>query len=109
MLLGNVLKSCLGCEPMGSMCAKEGNTEPGHEDHYYPRRGNKGANQKNNMDKKDDLKQPLVDADSIKANKDNDTKSEVNMLGSFIIFIETMYIIRHQRLYIYITANSPWI
>ena len=81
-MLGDILKSCLGCEPMGSMCAKEGNIEPDYSDHPT-RRGIKGANQKSNMDKKDELKRPLVDDDGIKANKE--TNSEVNILVPLII------------------------
>lgn len=80
MLLGDIIKTCLGCEPMGSMCAKQNpNTEPDYAErprrkHKADPKGNKGMN-----NKQDEEIQPLVNQDAIKINMevDPDKNNEV--------------------------------
>ena len=73
MLVGDIIRSCLGCEPMGSMCAKQQpDTEPGSRErprrkHITDPKGNKGMD-----NKQDEEIQPLVGQDAIKINMEID-------------------------------------
>ena len=103
MLLGDIVKSCLGCEPMGSMCAKQQpNTEPDYAER--PRRKHrddpKGMRAMDN--KQDEEIQPLVNQDAIKINMEVDPNKNNQVNQPTLHFSVISYLDNQRTTIIYI-------